>query len=66
MGEELVEVSTDLGYNFDARSTVEGAPLVTAGGVVVTKDMADKLRAESRSIGGPRLHFSKVKEGEAE
>lgn len=65
MADEQVEVRTDPGYTFDARNTVEGSPLVTEEGVVVNKDMADKLKAEARSLDlGVRLHFSKVKEGQ--
>jgi hypothetical protein len=63
--QEQVEVSTDLGYNFDATATVPGSPVITAEGVVVDKDVAEALRAEARSI-GVRIHFSKVKEGDTE
>lgn len=65
MNEDLVEVSTDPGYNFDAQSTVEGAPLVTENGVVVSRELGERLRAEARAH-GVRIHFSKVKEGDAE
>lgn len=63
MGEEQVEVSTDLGYSFVA-SDVEGAPEVTSDGVVMNKDLGEKIRASARA-NGVRLHFSKVKEGDA-
>lgn len=67
MDEQQVEVSTDLGYEFDARGSVEGAPVVTSDGVVVSKEMAEKLRAENRALAVPaRLHFKNVKGSDAE
>lgn len=64
MGEDLVEVSTDPGYAFEA-TDVEGAPRVTDEGVVVSRELGELMRTSARAI-GIRLHFSKVKEGDAE
>lgn len=65
MGEDQVEVSTDPGYALDATSEVPGSPVVTEDGVVVSKEVADQLRAAGRA-NGRRIHFSKVKEGDVQ
>jgi hypothetical protein len=65
--EQQVEVSTDIGYEFDARGTVEGAPVVTSDGVIVSKEVAEQLRAENRGLPVPaRLHFRNVKGSDTE
>lgn len=54
MGEtepEKVVISTEPGYAFDASGTVEGAPTVVEDGVEVTRELAERIRAEARSLG---------------
>lgn len=63
MGEtdpEKVVISTELGYAFDASGTVEGAPVVVGDGVEVTRELAEQIRAEARSL-GVRVHVRAVK-----
>lgn len=48
--DQKVIIRTEPGYSFDASGTVEGAPLVTADGVEVTREVAEAIRAEARSL----------------
>lgn len=60
---EQVVISTDPGYVFNASGTVEGAPVVNADGVEMTRELAEAIRAEARSL-GVRVHVRTVKKEE--